>query len=609
MAEKVQGNYSVSRTAGSNFTGTLLSKLPFSYQIIDNISSLNPKYEIFDKLSIDKQERINKQSVYVSELERDMTPYGDFLVDKNYQQYMYANIDMDKIRRIGDYRRMANYQYVSDAIDEICDEVFPRFEDGSVSKLKFSETPSNIMKDELNKEFTKFISHFNFEVNGWKYCRKMVTDGELFFENIISPKEPHNGILGVLELPTELCNPIYKNCQNGVLEGFTLRKPVYNDRTKTMEKEEFIILNNKQVTYVHSDLWNEDSSVRLPYIERARRAYKQLSMVEDLVLIYRLARTPERLVFKVDTGNMSGPKQEHLMRRMSHQITNKKVYDNSTGRTTNTYDPPSPIDSYWFGKRTGTDGVSVENITSSANFGTLDDLYYFLKALYRSLAVPTGRLNPETGFKDGADMPREEIKFANFILRLQTRFSEGIKQGFITHLKLRNIWSQYNLRERDVDVSFQVPTVFMAMKQQQLFDIKYNNFSQMANVEGISPSFSQRHYLGLNDKEMAENREWRRKDAAFMWELEQIQANGPNFREMANAANEAAGEMESQEAGAPMGGNAGGAEGNTETPPDFGPAPTGGEGASQSPAGGEGTPVGGQQAAPAGGQAGGQPNA
>jgi hypothetical protein len=308
---------------------------------------------------------------------------------------------------------------------------------------------------------------------------------------------------------------------------------------------------------------------------------------------------------------MSPPKAEAYIKRLMQQYWAKKTYDTTTGRITNVYDPQSMLDSYWFPKRAGTEGTRVERLEGGHNLGQLDDLMYFLKQLYKSMKVPTGRLNLESTYNDGTEMTREELRFAKFLIRIQKQIAEGLKDSFITHLKLRRIWENYKLKERHLKIVFNLPTMFMMMKQQQMFDLKYNNFNNLSNNEGISNSFAQKNYLELTDEEMAINREWRRKDAALQYELEQILSNGPNWKQQVAAMNAATAEI----GGGGGGGGGGGmpAAGGEETPPAFGPAPAGAaetpEGVPTAPAtagaastaGGGGTPAGGAAPARVGG--------
>lgn len=567
MADIIPGykGSTVTTSAGKSFINTVIAKLPFSYQVIENITALNPKYEVFQDLATDRDTRVYQQSITKADLQDEMG-LGSLLVDKNFQQFMYANLDLDKVKRLQDYRKMSGYSTLADCLDEICDEIFFQDDKDEIVYLNVKEKAgySKVIIDEIQKEWDKYIDIFELKDKGWAYVRQLLIDGELFFENVISEQHPEYGIIGIVAIPSELINPFYKNLQNDVLEGFALRKPVINKNTQKMDSEQLIIFQKNQLTYVHSGMWNEDRSMRLPYIENARRAYKQLSLIEDSIVIYRLVRAPERLAFHVDVGNMSPPKAEGYIKRLMQQYWAKKTYDTTTGRVTNVYDPQSMLDAYWFPKRTGTEGTKIEQLQGGQNLGQLDDLYYFLRNLYKSMKVPVGRLNPEDTYKDGENITREELRFAKYLSRIHKQFAAGLKEGFITHLKLRNMWDVYNIKERYLDIVFNMSTFNLLMRQQQIFSLKYDNFNNLSQNDGISNSYSQKYYLGLTDEEMAINREWMRKDAAFKWEVEQIAANGPNWKQQAQALQQATAEMQ---------GGGGGA------PPEFGAAPAGGEGA------------------------------
>jgi len=570
MADIISGyrGNTITTSAGKSFINTVIAKLPFSYSIIENVTALNPKYETFASLASDRSTRTNQQSIFRNELENE-NGIGGMVSDRNFQQFMYCNLDLDKVKRLSDYRKMSGYSTLADCLDEICDELFVEDKDEKIVNLKLpDEAYSKMIKEEIQKEWEKFSDLFEFKDRGWSWAHQLLIDGEVFFENVISEEHPEYGVIGVLNIPAEMINPFYHNVQNDLIEGFALRRPVVNKRTQKMDKEELIIFQKNQITYINSGLWNEDRTMRLPFIENARRAYKQLSLIEDSIVIYRLVRAPERLAFHVDVGNMPPPRAEAYIKRLMQQYWAKKTYDTTTGRITNVYDPQSMLDSYWFPKRQGTEGTTIQRLEGGHNLGQLDDLMYFLRQLYKSMRVPVGRLNPEDTLKDGDGMPREELRFAKFLMRIQKQIALGIKDGFITHLKLRNMWSSYKLKSKDIHVLFNLPTMYLAMKQQQLFDLKYNNFNNLSQNEGISNSYAQKKYLELSDEEMAANREWRRKDNAFQWELEQILANGPGWKSQIQAM---------QQVGADLAASGGGGGGGPSTPPDFGTAPTTGE--------------------------------
>jgi hypothetical protein len=334
-------------------------------------------------------------------------------------------------------------------------------------------------------------------------------------------------------------------------------------------------MDANQVTYIDSGIWNETKTVRLPFIENSRRAYRQLSLIEDAIVIYRLVRAPERLIFNVDVGNMAPPKAEAYLRKLMTNYWSRRTYDADQGATVQKFNPQSMLDSFWFAKRAGSEGTQVTQLPGGSNLGELTDLMYFVKKLYKALKVPTNRLNPEDTFRDGTDILRDELKFARFIIRQQQRFAAGLKNGFITHLKLKKIWDEYNLKEMELELFFNVPTNFYELRENQKFQLKAENFNSITQSELVSKTYAQKKYLGWTDTDMMANREFLRKDRQMLWELDQITNNGPNWREVGAVQGGQGAE------GAAAGGGTG--DGSSRLPPQFGPAPAeaGGEAGGQ----------------------------
>lgn len=559
----------------TSLLGAFVSRLPYAYQIIDTMVKNNPKFYDFKKQASLKDDMLQDQSVFLAPTQNSdaytLGAPGSFSINKDYQAFVYAHIDKDKHRRLLDYRRMAAYAELADCLDEISDECIVENEDGEIVQFDLNGTFSKTIQDEIKTEFKKFISIFNLRETGWEKFRQMLIEGELFFENLIKKDREDLGIIGLISLPSEVINPVFHNIQNELLKGFLLQKPVIGptNSLNTEDQQELMFLQKAQVTYINSGLWNEFKTFRLPFIENAKRAYRQLSLIEDSVVIYRLVRAPERLVFKVYTGNMPAPKAESYIKSLMMKYWSKKTYNGAEGRVANIYDPQSMLDAYWFPVDAQGKGTEVSTLPSGGALGEIKDLDYFLAKLYKSLKVPTSRfLTPNDPFKDGAEITRDELRFARFIMRLQEQFASGIKQTFITHLKLKGLWSNYRLKEQSLQIKFNEPTSFMAMRNQQLLKMKFDNYNTAVQTEAISKSFAQKYYLDLTADKMKENREWLRKDAALAWELGQITEMGPNFREQLAAQQGTAGSEEAGGAAPALMGGGGG--GGAEEIPEFG---------------------------------------
>jgi hypothetical protein len=567
-----QQNHGSRSTFGRNFMQYVASKLPYNQSyIMDNVQELNPKFKHFYDTGTKKDVALAQHSISQQVVSWDQG-VGAVAIDKNYHQFMYANVDLDKEKRLKDYRVMAAYAEVGDALDEICDDVININEDtGNAVNVTFKDSDlSESAKTELTKEFNNIVKYFDFENKGWEYFRAMMVDSEVYFEHIIHEDHPERGILGVLLVPTELIDPIYDNVQNTLIKGYLFRQPILNPKTQQVEKYEYIPMEKSQITYVHSGIWNEDKTMRLPFIENARRAYRQLTMIEDSIVVYRLVRAPEKLVFNVDVGNMPPPKAEAYLKKLMHNYWNRKTFDNNQSGQVNAFNPQSMLDSFWFAKRAGNNGTEVTQLAGGQNLGELTDLMYFVKKLYKALKVPSNRLEAEASYSDGTEILREELKFAKFIMRQHQRFADGLKSMFITQLKMKNLWKEYGLKEDHIQVKFNPPSSFHALREQQIFEIKSGNFQNMSGNDLVSNTYCQKKYLDWTDQDVVANRGFLKKDKELQWELAQIEASGPNWREALQS-----GESEGDDMGG-VGGLGGGSAlpaGDTGAPPDFGPPP------------------------------------
>ena len=743
--------------AKPNIIDKTLNILPYIREMFGDseIQKVNNKFDIFNPTSITKEKSVQRLSIvnqYDKQLEFSMQ--GGKVADMYYNQLMYSQSSDDKKRRLVDYRVMAQYPEVESALREICDEMFVRDDQGELIKSKLRGNYNDEVVSLIEKEFQKFISIYKFEEKGWKYAMDFITEGELYFENIVSSKKPDLGIVGVTRIAGERIDPLYYDLDNELIDCFILRAKMPDQYPFQWGKfshasygrnnqQEILFLNDKQLTYFTNDQWeSEGKKFRISHLANAHRPYRQLSLIEDATIIYMLVRAPERLVFNIDTGTMPAAKSEQYVKRLMAQFWSKKTIGND-GRVENTYDPVSMIENYYFAQPRDGKGSSVTSIGGgSASPDNLEILNFFVQKLYKSLHVPLARLNSETAFSDGESITREELRFAKFIISVQKLWASSLKKSFIVHLKLRgrkiienakklkidNIeiqdknamansgqpekmvnnlqmsavykddfnhkgwdyydivtesidkkierlnetifvqkenllnrlheindeiennksvvlvedavpedvsplhleaqqiassldelnqkteqlkemsddntswWDQYELKEEDIDVKFNEPSQFFALREQQIFQLKYDNFNNMSQNDMISNTFAQKIYLGYKDTQILANQEFLRRDAAFRWELAQIEQSGPDFREKALEEMQASMDEGGELAG--LGGGGGGAGGGGSLPggdggglPAFGPPPAG--------AGGEGAPEGGGAApAPAEGEGG-----
>lgn len=557
----------------------------------------NPAYSIFDRIGANKPNKIKRLSVtyrddpQVHSQGQDGVAAATFGVHTD-SNFVASQAISDKIRRLQEMRKIALFPEVSDCLDEICDEgVTPDDTTEKLMMFKLKGDHNGEIMTQLEKEFYEFLEVYDLDQKGWEYFRQFLIEGELFFENVISPTQPELGIIGVISLPAELIDPIYYNVQNGEIETFRLRKittvqtapqanarNLYQQTAATLTNntiDDIVLMKPNQITYIQSGRWNEDKTVRLPHLDLARGPYKKLSLVEDAIVIYRLVRAPERLKFNIDVGNMSPAMADAHVKKMSQAFWQRKALD-ANGQITNAYNPQTSLDSFWFPKRNGTEGSDVSVLPGGMNLGQLEDLNYFIEKLYRSLKVPLSRLTSDAAVRDGSDITREELRFSKFVQRIQHQFVSGIRDSFITHLKLRgknlndeeskSWWEQFELSSSDIVITMASPTNFAQIKENQLLELRQNSFNNAVSNELFSTTFGMRHLLKMTDEEIKQNTALLRFDAGIKWQLDRITEHGPNYREAIKQQYEELTGGAEVEAMGGLGGGPGGGSGL----PDFG---------------------------------------
>lgn len=559
-----------------------------NFMAVDPAVGANRKYDIFRQTGIRRREGLANNAVSVSferPAELSLAQMGRY---NPYGSIFYSTLNDNKAGRLYEYRLMAAYSEVLNALENICNEFITVDDKGQVATLNYTKPNASVIETTtLNDEFQYFVKLFNFEEKGFNYCWKYLTEAEVFLELIINDSSAENlkeGILGVLDISAELVDTVWKSKNAMVIDSFIGRKPIYdpNDPNK-LEKIELVPYQANQLFYVYSGKWDSEGEFFVPFIERARRRYIQLSYIEDAIVIYRLVRAPERLVFTVPTGNMAPYDAERYMKTLMDQYWKTKVMDVNTGDITQKYNPQSMTDAYYFSKPQNGEAISVTQLKGGDNLGELKDLDFFLRALYRDLKVPSSFLSNEKAVNtDPSQILVEELRFADFITSIQKSFAYALKQAFITHLKFKGLWQRYKLHENHLEVRFNQPGSYYLMRELQITQMRNDIFNAISANEMISKIYALKKYFKWTDKEILANIAFLKTEAALLWEIQQRREYGPTWKNMITGQGD--GQPGGNEFGAPGGDAFGGDEfggGGSFNPPEFGGGPAATQGGDQ----------------------------
>ncbi len=270
-------------------------------------------------------------------------------------------------------------------------------------------------------------------------------------------------------------------------------------------------LSNDSVSYVTSGLLDEMKSKVISHLHKAMRPINQLRMMEDSLIIYRLARAPERRIFYVDVGNLPKGKAEAYINTLMTRYRNKLVYDQSTGELKDQRKHMSMLDDFWLPRREGGRGTEVSTLPGGSNLGEIDDIRYFQRKVYQALNVPVSRLEQEQAYSLGraTEITREEIKFQKFITRLRMRYAKVFTGILRQQLVLKGIITDIDWVDHfhnNIRVEYYKDNHYTELKDAEVLAGRLNLMDQATQYVGeyISKDWVMKNIFRFDEKERAD---------------------------------------------------------------------------------------------------------
>ena len=264
------------------------------------------------------------------------------------------------------------------------------------------------------------------------------------------------------------------------------------------------------VAFCASGQIDQNKNMVLSYLHKAIKPTNQLRMIEDAVVIYRIARAPERRIFKIDVGNLPKVKAEQYLRDVMARYRNKLVYDANTGEIRDDRNYMSMLEDFWLPSREGGRGTDITTLPGGQNLGEMTDVEYFRAKLYRSLNVPVGRLEASQGFNMGraSEITRDELKFTKFVQRLRKKFTELFNDIMRTQLVLKGIISEqdWHVVKDCIQYDFIQDGHFAELKNAELARERLALANEMRDYVGkfYSVQYIRKNVLKQSNREMEE---------------------------------------------------------------------------------------------------------
>lgn len=338
---------------------------------------------------------------------------------------------VDRMQRYSTFAEMEHTGEIAAALDIFADETCATNEKG-----KSFHVHSN------NREIKKaledlFYDTMNIEFSLRPWVRNCTKAGDFFLYNEVLPDV---GVINCLPLPV---NEVERE------EGYDPNDPSAV-RFKWITRGSRI-LENWQVAHFRI-MGNE---LYYPYgtslLDPAIRIWRQVTMMEDSMLVYRVVRSGERRVFYIDVGNTAPNDIPSFMEAAKKALRSNTITEREEGRQDLRHNPVDVIDDYWIPTRGGESGTRIETLAGGQHVSATEDVEYLQKKLFSALKVPRAYLGydesvgcflPETkvSLLDGRDISIQDIKLELDSGKELWTYSCDVETKEIVPGKILNSW-------------------------------------------------------------------------------------------------------------------------------------------------------------------------
>lgn len=415
-----------------------------------------------------------------------------------YNSTISAYGSYDRMARYSDFSEMESTPELSSALDVYAEETVSADSNGKVLHIysenrKIKQLLENLFYDVLNVEFNLVM-----------WVRNLCKYGDFFLFNDVSPDF---GVINVFPIPIA---EIERE------EGFDPEDPsAVRFRWITQGNR---ILENWQIS--HFRLLGNDAF--LPYgssvLEGARRIWRQLILIEDAMLVYRVIRAPERRVFYIDVGNIPPENIGDYLQQAQTSLKRNTVVDKTSGKVDLRYNPLSVDEDYFLPVRGGDTGTRIDTLAGGQNTSAIEDVEYIQKKLFAALKIPKAYLGYDEEIGSKSTLAQEDIRFSRTIQRIQKTVLAELNKLAMIHLYAHGYGEEDLL---DFEIKLSNPSSIAQQQKLELIRTKFDIAS--AVPEGlVDKEWIRKNIMEFNDDEISRIEKGKIRDKLADLKLEAV---------------------------------------------------------------------------------------
>ena len=450
------------------------------------------------------------------------------LVDRFSRLYIYNNRNIFnpnlnyqtlRIQLYSDYEAMDTDPIIASALDIIADEATVKNDQNEILSIKSSD--ENIQRVLYNL----FYDVLNIEFNLWSWTRNMCKYGDFFLKLEVAEKF---GVYNVLPytvyhmIREEGLDPDNPAAVNFRLDPDGLASSQHpNYLPKRRDESKIVEFDNYEIAHFRLISDTNYLPYGRSYLEPARKIFKQVTLMEDAMLIHRIMRAPEKRMFYINVGSIPPQEVEQFMQKTINGMK-KTPYIGDDGQYNLRFNMQNMMEDFYLPVRGGDSATRIET-TKGLEYDGTKDVEYLQAKMFAALKIPKAYFGFEGDLSGKATLAAEDIRFARTVERIQK-----IMESELTKIALVHLYTQGFTGESltNFELNLTTPSIIFEQEKVALLKEKVDLANQMKDTKLFSTDYIYESIFQLSEDAYMEMRELVKEDSKRQFRLAQIEAEG-----------------------------------------------------------------------------------
>ena len=409
------------------------------------------------------------------------------------------------------------------ALDIVADEATLKNDMGEVLQIRSAN------EDIQKILYNLFYDVLNIEFNCWMWIRQMCKYGDFFLKMEIAEKY---GVYNIIpytafhierqegynqENPSEIR---YKYSPDGIISDST---GMYGTGYGGGGAEDNgIFFDNYEMAHFRLITDVNYLPYGRSYLEPGRKLFKQYSLMEDAMLIHRIARAPEKRVFYMNVGAIPPNEIEAFMQKTISQMKRTPYMDEKTGEYNLKYNMQNMLEDFYIPVR-GNDTTTRIDTTKGLDYDGIQDVEYLRNKLFAVLKIPKAFLGYDENLEGKATLAAEDIRFARTIDRIQRIILSELNKIALVHLYTQGYTDE---KLTNFTLSMTTPSIIYEQEKIELLKSKAELAGQLLEQKLVPSDWIYDNLYHFSEGEYEEYRDLVREDSKRQFRNAQIEAEG-----------------------------------------------------------------------------------